>query len=168
MKIQLLKNYLFLLLLIPFFSFSVHKYYLSLCEIEYVKEKESIQIIIGFFIDDIELTLNKDHNTSLKIATAQEFEFIDNYFETYLNKHLKVTVNNNLATYNYIGKEQDSDIVRFYLEITDIKVLNTLEIKNTCLIRDFEDQQNIIKINANQKHKTFYLNKKTHKGLLKY
>jgi len=163
-----LKNYLFLLLLLPLLGFSVHKYYLSLCEIEYLKEKESIQIIIGFFIDDIELTLNKDYNTSLKIATQEEFKSIDAYFETYLNEHLKISVNNNHAAYQYIGKEYDDDIVRFYLEIIDVKTLKNIEITNTCLLRDFEDQQNIIKISANKKHKTFYLNKKTYKGLLKF
>ncbi|MEX1384364.1 DUF6702 family protein [Lutibacter sp.] len=162
------KNYIFLVLLVPLLAFSVHKYYLSLCEIEHIKEKESIQIIIGFFIDDIELALNKDHNSSLKIATPEEFESIDKYFENYLNEHLKFSVNNNLAPYQYIGKEYDDDIVRFYLEITNVKFINSLEIINTCLIRDFEDQQNIIKISANKKHKTFYLNKKTHKGLLKF
>ncbi len=163
-----LKNYLFFFLLVPLFAFSIHKYYLSLCEIEYVKEKKSIQIIIGFFIDDIEFTLNRDYNTILKIATKEEFESIDESFETYLNEHLEFTINNKLVPYQYIGKEYDDDIVRFYLEITDVQTLKTLEITNTCLIRDFEDQQNIIKISANKKHKTFYLNKKTHKGLLKF
>lgn len=163
-----LKNYLFLFLLIPLLAFSLHKYYVSLCEIEYVKEKQSIQIIIGFFIDDIELTLNKDHKTTLKIATKEEFKEIDNYFKSYLNSNFKVAVNNNPAEFQYIGKEYDDDIVRFYLEIPDISSLNSIEITNTCLIRDFEDQQNIIKIYANKKHKTFYLDKKTHKGLLKF
>ncbi len=162
------KNYLILLLFIPLMSFSVHKYYVSLCEIEYVKEKESIQIIIGFFIDDIELTLNKDYNTSLKIATKNEDSDIETYFKSYLNTNLNLKVNNNPVTHNYIGKEYDDDIVRFYLEITDVKKLNSIEVKNTCLIRDFQDQQNIIKIYANQKHKTFYLDNKTLKGLLKF
>ena len=163
-----LKKYIFLLLFMPLMAFSVHKYYVSLCEIEYKKEKESIQIIIGFFIDDIELTLNKDYKTSLKIATKDEFSDIDTYFESYLNNNFKLIVNSKPANYQYIGKEYDDDIVRFYLEITAIKNLYSLEITNTCLIRDFEDQQNIIKINANKKHKTFYLDKKTHKGLLKF
>ncbi|UMB61338.1 hypothetical protein MHL31_03830 [Lutibacter sp. A80] len=163
-----IKNYLFLVLIIPLLSFTMHKYYLSLCEIEYVEEKQSIQIIIGFFIDDIELTLNKDNNTKLKLATKDEAPNIDQYFETYLNNNFKLAVNNNSASYTYIGKEYDDDIVRFYLEITDVKVLNSIDIYNTCLIRDFEDQQNIIKIYANNIQKTFYLNNKTLKALLKF
>jgi hypothetical protein len=58
-------KYLTLFFLIPLFAFTLHKYYISLCEIEYVEEQESIQIIIGIFIDDLELSLNKEHKTKL-------------------------------------------------------------------------------------------------------
>lgn len=162
------KQYVVLFLLIPLFAFNVHKYYISLCEIEYVKEQKSLQITIGIFIDDLELTLNKNHNTSLNLATKKEVEHIDNYYFEYLNKHFKVIVNNNLKSFVFIGKEYDDDIVRFYLEITGINELKSIEVINTSLLRDFENQQNIIKINANNTHKTFYLNKKNDKGLLNF
>ncbi|REE79852.1 hypothetical protein BX611_2750 [Lutibacter oceani] len=162
------KKYVFLFLLIPLVAFTIHKYYISLCEIDFIEEKKSIQITLGMFIDDIEFTLNKDNNTTLNIATKNEAQKIDEYFKTYLNNHFKLTINNKLIPYKYIGKEYDDDIVRFYLEIVDIAKLHSIEVINTCLIRDFEDQQNIIKISANKKNKTFYLDKKTYKALLKF
>jgi uncharacterized protein DUF6702 len=161
------KHFTFLLL-IPLLAFTVHKYYISLCEIEYVKEQKSLQITVGMFIDDIEFTLNKNNNTILNLATKNEVEHIDNYYSEYLNNHFKVKVNNNIRPFIFIGKEYDDDIVRFYLEITDIKEIASIEISNTSLFRDFENQQNIIKINANNKHKTFYLNRKNDKGLLNF
>ena len=39
-KMKLKKNLLFFLL-IPLFAFTLHKYYISLCEIEYNQEKKS-------------------------------------------------------------------------------------------------------------------------------
>lgn len=163
-----LKKYVAILLLIPLFAFTVHKYYISLCEIEYVKEQKSLQITIGMFIDDIEFTLNRNHNTTLNLATKNEIEHIDSYYSEYLNKHFKIIVNNTQKSYLFIGKEYDDDIVRFYLEITDINEIKSIEVINTSLFRDFENQQNIIKINANNTHKTFYLNKKNDKGLLNF
>lgn len=162
------KKYLTLLLLIPLFAFTVHKYYMSLCEIEYVEEQKSLQIIAGMFIDDIEFTLNKNHNTNLYLATEKEVQNIDEYYKEYLNKHLKLVVNGKLQSFTFIGKEYDDDIVRFYLEVTDIPKLTSIEISNTCLFKDFEDQQNIIKIKANNLNKTFYLNKNNPKDLLIY
>jgi len=161
-------KYFILLLTIPLLAFSLHKYYISLCEIEYVEEQQSVQITLGMFINDIEFTLNKDSNTKLNIATKEETDSIDNYFKNYLNQHFKININNKLQTFNYIGKKYDDDIVRFYLEITNIKDIKSIEVSNTSLFRDFDNQQNLIKIHANNIHKTFYLTRKNDKGLLKF
>ncbi|WP_456376237.1 DUF6702 family protein [Lutibacter sp.] len=160
------EKYLFLILLIPLVAFTMHKYYISLCEIEYVEEQKSLQITLGLFIDDIEFTLNKDHDTILNLATKNEVKNIDAYYKTYLNKHFKITLNNNPTSFIYIGKEYDDNIVRFYLEITNVETLKSIEVKNTSLLRDFKNQENIIKIKANKIDKTFYLNRKNDKGLL--
>ena len=161
-------KYLVLVLILPFFAFTIHKYYISLCEIEYVESQHSLQITIGMFIDDLEVTLNKNHQLKLEINTDQENEKIDKFYASYLTDNFKIVLNDIVQKHNYIGKEYDDDIVRFYLEIVDIKALNSLEITNTSLFKDFEDQQNIIKIKVNDFHKTFYLNKKNDKGLLKF
>jgi len=160
-------KYLTLFLLIPLFAFTLHKYYVSLCEIEYVEEQQSIQIILGLFTDDIEFSLNKDHQTKLHIGAENEIENVDAYFEDYLNNNFKIIVNEELKTYKFIGKEYDDDIVRFYLEILAIKELKSIEVLNTCLLRDFDEQQNIIKIKVKKLHKSFYLDNKNANCLLK-
>lgn len=163
-----IKKYLSLLLLIPMFAFTLHKYYISLCEIEHNKEQNSLQITLGVFIDDIEFTLNKDQKTILNLATKQEVENIDEYYLDYLKNHFKISVNNEQKFYEYIGKEYDDDIVRFYLEITGIQEIKSILVTNTSLFRDFKEQQNIIKIKANNTHKTFYLTSNNVKGLLNF
>lgn len=160
------RKYLLLFLIAPLFAFSIHKYYISLCEIEYVEEKKSIQIILGIFIDDLEVTLNKDLNSKLFLATDKEPSNIDKVYEDYLNKNFKISINQKTMPYVFIGKEYDDDIVRFYLEIPNIKQLNSIAISNTSLLRDFESQQNIIKIKINKLHKTFYLDKENANCLL--
>jgi len=156
-----------LILLIPLFAFNLHKYYISLCEVEYVKEKQTVQIILGVFIDDLEVTLNKDYKTNLYLATNREITTVDEIYKAYLNKNFKVVLNNKQSTYTFIGKEYDDDIVRFYLEISNVKKLHTISIKNTSLLRDFNNQQNIIKINMGNIQKTFYLDNENANCLLK-
>ena len=162
------KNYLIILLILPLFAFTLHKYYISLCEIEYIEEQKSLQITVGMFIDDLELTLNKNHQTKLNLATELELKSIDEHYEEYLNKHFIITINNEPKNYNYIGKEYEDDIVRFYLEVINIEELKSIEISNTSLFRDFKDQKNIIKIKAFNKHKTLYLTHKNYKDLLNF
>ena len=85
-----IKKYTFLLLIIPLFSFALHKYYLSLTKIDYVKESKSVQITMRIFIDDLEKTLNKINNNSFELATKNELEASDFYIEKYVSEHLKV------------------------------------------------------------------------------
>lgn len=162
------QKYLVIVLLIPLCSFSIHKYYISLCEVEYVEKKQSVQIIIGLFIDDLEVTLNKEHQTQLYLASEREITNIDTYYKNYLTNHLKFKINQKNQQFQYIGKEYDDNLVRFYLEIPAIKTLETIEIENTCLFKEFPDQQNITKIKNNKFNKTFYFTKNNVKGLLKF
>ena len=141
---------------------------MSLCEIEYNKEQKSVQIILGMFIDDIELTLNKELKTTLYLDTPKEKKDINTIYLNYLKKHFIVKINNKQLNYNYIGKEYDDNIVRFYLEIPNIENLKSIEVTNTSLIKDFPNQQNIIKIKANSKNKTLYLTRDHITELLTY
>ena len=162
------KKIIVILLVIPLFAFTMHKYYVSLCEIEYLKEKQSIQITLGVFIEDIEVSLNKNTGKQLNLASKTEVANVNDYYKKYLNEHLQISVNGKNQLFKYIGKEYDGDIVRFYLEITDIKELKSIEVFNNILTEDFSDQKNIVKIKVKDFNKTFYLNKSNNKSLLKF
>lgn len=162
------KKIIVILLILPLFAFTMHKYYVSLCEIEFIKEKQSIQITLGVFIEDLEVTLNKNTGKQLNLASKTEVGNIDDYYKKYLNEHLQISVNGKNQLYKYIGKEYDGDIVRFYLEIIDVKELKSIEVFNNILTEDFSDQKNIVKIKVKDFNKTFYLNKSNYKSLLKF
>ncbi|PCI31512.1 MAG: peptidase E [Flavobacteriaceae bacterium] len=156
------------LVILPLFAFGIHKYYISLTQVEYVKENASLQIISRYFIDDLEHTLEKEYQQDFELNTKQEIDSVDSYYQEYLSQHLIFTINDSIYTFNYIGKEYDADIVYLYLEIPNIKRLESLEIKNTSLFKYFPEQQNITKLKINNKHTTFYLSKQKDKGLLNF
>jgi len=156
------------LAILPLLAFGIHKYYISLTQVEYVQEKASLQIISRYFIDDMEYAMEKEFSQSFQLSTDQELDSIDLYYKKYLAQHIKFQVNDSLYQFNYIGKEYDDDIVYFYLEIPALHNLHSLEIKNTTLFNYFPDQQNIIKTKINNKHTTFYLSKQKDKGLLNF
>ena len=165
MKIN--RSYL-ILFIIPLLSFSAHKYYLSLTQIEYRSEKKSVQITINVFIDDIETALNRDYNIDLKLHTKKELKDNNVYFLKYLKEKLHFRIDNIPKEFNYIGKEYEGDLVYFYLEIENIKEVNSIEIENKILTKHFLEQQNLIKYKDGDKHKSILLTAKNDKGLLKH
>ncbi|QXP73655.1 hypothetical protein H0I31_12465 [Tenacibaculum sp. AHE15PA] len=163
-----MKKIFILLFILPLFSFSVHKYYISLTEIEYKEKTQSVQMIMNVFIDDIENAINKDYNVDLQLTTKDEFKKVDKLFFNYLQKHFRVKINDTNVTYRFIGKEYDGDIVYFYLEIENITNIKTIEIQNDVLINHFPEQQNLIKTSIKKDRKSLFLDKKNDKGLLKF
>lgn len=163
-----LKKIFLLLFIIPLLSFSAHKYYLSLTQINYKKDAKSIQIIINVFMDDIETALNKNYNINLQLTTKKELKNNDIYFEKYLKEKLHFKVDDNPKNFNYIGKEYDGDLVYFYLEIENIKQLKTIDITNKILIKHFPKQQNLIKSKVGKNYKSVLLTKDENSRTLKF
>lgn len=165
-----MKNkYIFLyILLLPLYSFNAHKYYLSLTQIEYKSESQSIQIILNVFIDDMETAINDIYKVDLQLDTKKELKESDTYFKEYLIKHLRLKSDNKALSFNYLGKEYEGDNIFFYLEIEHIERLNSLEIFSSILVDHFPKQQNLIKAKANDINRSKLLTKENDKALLKF
>lgn len=152
-----MKNKFYLLLLLPFFAFTLHKYHLSLTKVNFNDEKQSVQITSRYFIDDIERVVNKKETITLELATKIEHKNADSLLQNYLLEKLKIRINKKNSTLKYLGKEYEDDIVYFYLEIDSVQSISTITIENIVLLEEFDDQQNVIKLNINDKKNTFYL-----------
>ena len=162
------KQTLLLLFIIPLLSFSAHKYYLSLTQINYKSESKSVQIIINVFMDDIETALNKDYNIDLQLTTKEELKDNDVYFKKYLKEKLAFKIDGVAKEFSYIGKEYDGDLVYFYLEIEKVNKVTNIEVSNTILTKHFPKQQNLIKSKIGNKHKSILLTKEESSGKLNY
>ncbi|TXE09348.1 peptidase E [Gelidibacter salicanalis] len=149
-------------------SVSVHKFYVSVTEVEYVKEQESIQIISRIFIDDLENTLRKRFEKRLTFSPKNEAEEVEVYLQRYLKNKITITINGKPVEFKFIGKEYDNDILFCYLEVTGIRDIKTFEISNALLFDSFTDQQNIVKLNINNEKKSFILMQQNNKAMLKF
>jgi len=163
-----LKKTLLFLFLLPLFAFTLHKYYVSLTQIEYNKKEHSLQIITNVFTDDIELALNKKYHLDLQLESKNELKNNDVYFKKYLEEKLHIKINDTIKKIKYIGKEYDKDLIYFYLEVPNIKEIKTIEVTNTILTDYFPNQQNLVKIKVHKNFKSVLLTKENDKGLLNF
>lgn len=141
----------FLAIIFPLFLSSAHKYYVSVTQINYVKEKKAIQIISRIDISDLELTLQERYDKHIKLTSVGENPQVEEYIKTYLNQKIDIKINTQDITFNYIGKEYDNDVVVCYFEIENIEEIRTIEITNTVLFDMFPKQKNVVKTKINTK-----------------
>lgn len=157
------------LIFILFSSFSVvHKYYVSITQIDYVKEQKSLQIISRIFIDDIEDIFRERYDESIVLDIEKESEMVEFYFERYLKEKINIKVNGKECELTYLGKEYENDIVFCYLEIESIKTINSFEISNTILFDKFEEQKNIVRLKIDEKTNSFILTNENQLGMLNF
>ena len=157
------------LLLFPILISSIsHKFYVSMTNVEYVPEKQTIQIISKIFIEDLEQVLQERYSSLVVLNPKKETEADINYLKKYVSQKLKISINNKAVELIYIGKEYDIDMVNMYFEIKNISELISIEIKNKILFDMFPEQQNIIHIITPDANRNIILDKDHPDGLLNF
>jgi hypothetical protein len=139
----------FFLLIIPVILSMAHKYYVSVTQIAFIKEKKSVQIISRIDVDDFEFTLRERYDKNIDLTTIDENPIVDDYIQRYLKQKLEIKINTKEVDFNFIGKDYDNDQIVCYLEIENIASISTIEISNTLLFDLFQEQKNIIKLKIN-------------------
>ena len=159
----------FIAFALPLLAFTTaHKFYVSVTQIDYIKEKQSVQITSRIFIDDFEDLIQQRYDETVTLAGKDESEKVNIYIERYLKEKIKLKINGADAEVLFIGKEYENDIMYCYLEVQNIMEINTLEITNKVLFDINQEQQNIVRTNINSKQKSFILIPKNDKGLLNF
>lgn len=160
---------LLLIVVIPLMAFTgFHKYYISVTQVDYIENKQSVQVTARIFIDDFEKVLRERYDANITLADKDEPKSVNGYIERYLKEKIKIKINGKDTNLVFIGKEYDNDIMLCYMEIQKVKKIRSIEISNQVLFDLFEDQQNMIKTKIYSKQKGFLLNKNNKTAVLNF
>ena len=168
MNMKFLKITLVLLLFSLLVGSVSHKFYVSTTNVEYVPEKQAVQIISKIFVEDLEQVLQERYGASVVLDPTKETESDVNYLKKYIFQKLKISINNKPVKLDFIGKEYDIDIVNMYFEIENISELKSIEIENKILFDKFPEQQNIVHLITPETNKNLILDKDHPNGLLNF
>ncbi len=166
MKIQ---RFLLIFLLVPLFAFTTaHKFYVSVTNIEHSKADKALQITTRIFIDDFQRVLEERYELKEELTVEKNPKVVEGFMQKYLTKKIKIWVNGELKTINFLGKKYEDDVTVCYLEIEGVKNVQSLKIENGLLYEIEEDQQNLVHVKINNSRKSLLLVKENDKGLLKF
>lgn len=168
-KFKKAKIMLLPLAMLLFLSFtSVHKFYLSVTNIAYAEKDNAFQITSRVFIDDLDRLLEERYGIKAQLDTPDESTMADAYIEKYFRSKFVVELNGEPATYTFVGKRYDTDVVICYMEIpnVDLAEVKTMSVQNEILTDLFDEQQNVVHVKWKENKKSFVLIRENNKGML--
>ncbi|WP_235296657.1 DUF6702 family protein [Portibacter marinus] len=142
---------IFLFLFVIFNSF--HDLHLSMCSIVYNEDAQRIEVQQRIFYDDLEKSLQiQMQNEHFNILKPEESTLdYDSLFQEYANRHIDLYVNDKASELELLEYEISNDAIVLYLFKANVKKLKSIDIFSHILFELFDDQDNVISIQANGK-----------------
>ena len=154
------KALIFLILLFSFASKKSHEYYLSTTSVKWVPEKQQLQLISRFFLEDVEAYMQNRQNKKVVFFPDSHPEETDAFIEAFFLDNIKLEINDSSHDINYLGRAYQDELLIIYAEVTDLFAITKLKLKSTFLLDFIESQQNIIHIKTPERDKSFLLKNK--------
>ncbi len=134
--------------------FSAHEFHLSLTEISHNTENKTLEVSIKLFTDDLLTALQQAGVPKMELGNENEPPEANEYIESYLKRHFKLTVNGKPTDFTYLGKEAELDATWCYVEVKEVKKVQSLEVENSFLLEAFDDQTNMVNLNIHGRKKS--------------
>ena len=156
------------LLFLTLTSFSVHKFYVALYQVNYAPEKKMLQITTRIFVDDLNNAIGKKYTKKVALGAENETAEDVNLLNKYFSEKVYIKVNGQTKPIHFLSKEMEGDVLICYFTIKEIKKINSLEIYNSIITEGISEQQNIMHFNVLGTKNTLLFTESTSKGVLKY
>jgi hypothetical protein len=156
------------LLFLTLTSFSAHKFYVALYQVNYVPEKKMLQITTRIFVDDLNTSIGKKYQKKINLGSEKETDEDLIFFKKYFNEKFNIKVNGQVKPIHFISKEMEGDVLICYFSIKEIQKINSIEIYNAVITEGNSEQQNIMHFSVNDVKNTLLFTESTSKGVLKY
>ena len=153
-----------LFIVLSFSAFKVHKFYVSIYQIEYKPAKKELQITSRIFLDDlvdaVEASSKKKVNLGEKNQSAEDLLL----FEKYQKDHLAIKINDKAVSYKYISSELENNVFISYFKVENLVEIKSIEVKNSALFEILPTQQNIIQIAIDKEKSSLLLTRENSSG----
>ena len=156
------------LLFLTLTSFTAHKFYVALYQVNYAPEKKMLQITTRIFVDDLNTSIGKKYQKKINLGSEKETDEDLIFFKKYFNEKFNIKVNGQVKPIHFISKEMEGDVLICYFSIKEIQKINSIEIYNAVITEGNSEQQNIMHFTIMGVKNTLLFTESTSKGVLKY
>lgn len=126
--------------------FLFHPLHLSVSDVVYQPESNSLEITQRLFSDDLEDALRNFSGQKADVLNPPDPEQLSALIGDYLLEHFRLQLNGKPVQLNYLGYEIEGEAVWVYLEVPGVRRVREIGIQNTTFFELFDDQVNLINI----------------------
>ena len=158
---------LFFSLILILSSFGLHKFYVSIYQINFNQKDKRLEITSRIFIDDLNQVLKTKYNKKVNLLSkSQSLDDIE-LMKKYITENFFIKINGLPKTINYLSNEIQDNVLICYFNSKEISKIKSLEIKNTSLLDLNSEQQNIIQTTIYNKKQSLLLTNNNKSGIIK-
>jgi hypothetical protein len=149
-------------------SFTFHKFYVAIYQINYAPEKKMLQITSRIFVDDLNKALERKYHKKLYLGTAKETEEELVLMKKYMAEKFILKINGQSTTMNFLSKELEGDVIVCYWNIKSVTKVKSIETYNAVLVELEAEQQNITHFTVLGIKNSLLFTSSSTRGVLKY
>ena len=137
---------------------NLHPLYISVTEINHNAKDKTLEISCKMFTNDFEAALEKSTHAKVDLSEPKDKKVTDKLITDYVVKHLQLKVDGKAAVLHYIGSEKEADGTWCYFQVSDIPAVKRIDIVNSLLYDNFEQEINIMHVSVGGEKKSTRLN----------
>lgn len=123
----------------------MHAFHVSVCEMEYDQDRNALEMSYRVFLDDLEEGLKLwSGSRDVDVLAVDYKPTLDSLLAEYMLAQLKLIINEDTSEVTYLGSRVDAEVMKIYLEVSEIKKIKSLAIRNEVLMDLFSDQVNLV------------------------
>ncbi len=168
MFVLLLRCFFVPLGLLNFTTAGHHPIFVSVTEIEHNAKEKTLEISCKIFTDDFEKALRAAYKTHIDLIDGKEKPAMNKWVDDYVQKHLKIVVNNNSVPLKYIGYEKIEEGIYCYFEADNIATVKKITITDNVLYEYKPEQLSLVHVIVNGNRKSTKLNNPEDKVTLEF
>lgn len=127
-----------------------HKHHTSTTKVELNTGSSSLQFTTKLVTDDLVKAIG---------VSSDNFDAFNSATERYLRQNFVVNINGSQQEFQYARAQISPKATRIYFEIPNVSSINSIEIRNSILVNEFENQQNFMTFNIAGQRDSFVTTK---------
>ena len=135
-----------------------HPIHVSVTEIAFDEKEKELEIISRIFWDDMEKSIRAaKQQPELNLLEPGVTVTTDQLVWEYLQTRIKISVNGKPQKIKYLGHEVESEAILCYVQVSNVKKLETIEVFNNIITELHDDQSNLVHVTVHENVKSLRL-----------